>query len=244
MIKYLLTLIALASNGESASNETCYIELPITISPLVQNAIKLGDEADQIVKKHATLFENVTFGDIVKGFKLQRLSYLRRNFAEMIQEAISHGSTVDKFEPVQKSKWTISLSVEELAEVSSNFTIPITDEVPLIVIQEAMFKVLEKKFNFGLDEIEKQFGNKKDEIYAFLEPMWIEVVKFITKKCFKSLSDWHSIPLHDIAAVLNMKQAELSCVPLRQLAGIKGLQLFYKYTCRISFTCSIFGLYS
>ena len=225
MIKYLLTLIALASNGESASNETCYIELPITISPLVQNAIKLGDATDLIVKKHATLFENVTFGDIVKG--LRPLSYLRKNFAEMIQEAISHGSTVDKFEPVQTSKWTISLSVEELAEVSSNFTLPITDKVPLIVIQEAMFKVLEKKYNFRLEEIEKKFGNK-DEIYAFLEPMWIEVVKFITEKCFKALSECYSISLPDIAAALNMKVPELFNVPLRQLADIKGLQLFYK----------------
>ncbi len=53
------------------------------------------------------------------------------------------------------------MSVEELANVSNNITLPLNDTVPFIIIQEAMFKVLEKKFNFKMDEIAERLSSNK-----------------------------------------------------------------------------------
>jgi hypothetical protein len=116
------------------------------------------------------------------------------------------------------------MSVEELANVSNNIILPLNDTVPFIIIQEAMFKVLEKRFNFKMDEIAERLSSTKDDIYAFLEPGWIKVVNFITEKNILALSTNYSIPPSYIAEALNMSLPELYNSTLSQLENIlKGL---------------------
>ncbi|CAB4031434.1 Hypothetical predicted protein, partial [Paramuricea clavata] len=132
--------------------------------------------------------------------------------------AIGNGLTVEKF--LQPSKWTIIMSLEELANVSNNFTLPLTDEVFFYTIQEAMFKVLEKRFNFKTEEIAEHLNTTKDEVYAFLEPGWIRVVNFITEKNILALSTNYTIPPFYIAEALNMSLPDLYNSTLPQLEDI------------------------
>jgi hypothetical protein len=220
--KYLLIFLAVLSGyGGSASNTT--LQLPITITPLVQDVVQQGDLTKALIQANAFFFENVTFSDIVKVLFDKTLPQLKKEFAGMVilgLAAQAHGLTVEKFEFVQPSKWTITMSVEELANVSNNITLPLSDTVRLITIQEAMYKILEKRFNFKTEEIAEQFNTTKDEIYAFLEPGWIKVVNFITEKNILALSTNYTIPPFYIAEALNMSLSELYNSTLPQLEDI------------------------
>ena len=214
------------------------LRLPITINQLVQDAIERDDFTDSIIKLNAAFFGNITLSDIVKDLNIETLPQLRKSWQGLVilgLAAQNNGLTVDKFEYVQTSKWTIIMTVEQLANVSDNITLPLNNEVALITIQEAMFKILEKKFNFKTEEIVENFNTTKDEVYAFLEPGWIKVVNFITKKNILALSRNYSIsPLH-IAEALNMSLQELYNLTLPQLEDtlinkndlIKGLYIFF-----------------
>ena len=221
---FLIFLAIIVCNGGSINNHA--LQLPITISPLVQDAVQRGDLTDRLIQLHATFFMNVTFSDIVKYLNIKPVVELSKDFKVMVViglAAMSNGLTVDQFEFLHPSNWAIQLSVEELAHVSSNITLPLTDEVPLIIIQEAMFKHLEKRYNFSIEEIAENLGTTKEEIYAFLEPGWIKVVNFITQKTVLAMSQNYSISPRDIAAVFNMKLPELYNSTLKQLEHIKGL---------------------
>jgi hypothetical protein len=224
--KYLFIFLAIFSIDDgSASDHT--LQLPITINPLVQDAMQRGNLTDQLIQSNTTFFENVTFNDIVKNLGLKPLPQLKSNSAQLVVlglAAQAHGLAAKNFEFLQTSKWTITMSVEELANDSKNITLPLNDKVPFIIIQEAMFKVLEKRFNFTTDEIAERLNTTKDEIYAFLEPGWIKVVNFITEKNILALSTNYSIPPFYIAEALNMSLPELYNLTLPQLEDIlKGL---------------------
>ena len=217
-----LTLLAVVSScGGSVPNNT--LLLPITINPLVQDAIKLNSLTKNIVQDNQTFFEDITFSDIVEKLEYKPLPQLKKKYLAIFVLALAaqaHGLTADKFEFLQTSKWAISLSVTDLASASNNVTIPISDNVTLIAIQEAMFKVLEKRFNFKTEEIAKRLNATKDEVYAFLEPGWIKVVHFITEKNILSLSVNYTIPPFYIAEALNMSLGDLYNSTLPQLEDI------------------------
>jgi hypothetical protein len=220
MMIYLLIFLAIFSSyGGSASNNT--LQLPITINRLIQDAIQRNALTDAFVQLSKTFFEHVTFSDIVTKLDYKPLPQLRKTLEGVIilgLAAIAHGVTVDKF--LQPSKWTIIMSVEELANASNNITLPLNDKVRLIAIQEAMFKVLEKRFNFKTEEIAEHLNTTKDEVYAFLEPGWINVVNFITEKNILALSRNYTIPPFYIAEALNMSLPELYNSTLPQLEDI------------------------
>ena len=239
-ITYLLIFLAIfSSHGGGASNTT--LQLPITINPLVQDAIQRGTFTDVLIQTNTTFFEYVTFNDIVKNLKYKPLPQLQKNLPSLLVLGLAakdNGLTVDKFEFLQTSKWTITMSVEEMANVSNNIILPLNDQVPLIKIQEAMFKILEKRFNFKTEEIAEHLNITKDEVYAFLEPGWIKVVNIITEKNILALSRNYTIPPFYIAEALNMSLPELYNSTLPQLEDIlvnkidiiKGL-----YKCFLSF---------
>ena len=220
--KYLLIFFAIFSvHGGSASNNT--LQLPITINPLVQDAMQRGSLTDQLIQSNTTFFENVTFNDIVKNLGLKPLRQLKNNLEGLVVlglAAQAHGLAAKNFEFLQTSKWTITVSLEELANVSHNITLPLNDTVPFTIIQEAMFKVLEKRFNFKTDEIAERLNTTKDDIYAFLEPGWIKVVNFITEKNILALSTNYSTPPFYIAEALNTSLPELYNSTLPQLEDI------------------------
>ena len=220
--KYFLIFLAIFySNCESASNTT--LQLPITINPLVQDSIQRDDLTGGLIYVHGTFFENVTFNDIVKNLNYKPSHQLKKNLQSLVVlglAAQANGLTVEQFEFIQASKWTIIISVEELANVSNNITLPLNDKMPLIIIQEAMFRVLEKKFNFKTEEIAERLNTTKEEIYAFLEPGWIKVVNFITQKNILALSTNYTIPPFYIAEALNMSLSELYNSTLPQLEDI------------------------
>ena len=221
MAMTVYALVFLAIFTSYAGNASCNIlKLPITINHLVQDAIQRSDFTDSIIELHKDFFDNITFSDMVKELGVRSLPQLEKSFGELVVlglAARSNGLTVDKFEYLQTSKWTIIMAVEELANVSNNFTLPLNDKIPLIIIQDAMFKVLETKFNFKTEEIAEHLNTTKDEVYAFLEPGWMKVVKFITKKTILALSRNNTIPPLYIAEPLNMSLTELYNLTLPQL---------------------------
>jgi hypothetical protein len=231
MMIYLLIFLAIFSSyGGSTSNNT--LQLPITINRLIQDAIQRDALTDAVMQLNKTFFEHVTFSDIVKKIDYKPLPQLKKSLTGVIVlglASIAHGLTVEKF--LQPSKWTIIMSVEELANVSNNITLPLNDQVRLIAIQEAMFKVLEKRFNFKTEEIAEHLNAKRDEVYAFLEPGWIKVVNFITEKNILALSRNYTIPPFYIAEALNMSLPELynstlpqlECILVNKIDIIKGL---------------------
>ena len=220
MMIYLLIFLAIFSSyGGSASNNT--LQLPLTINRLLQDAIQRDALTDALMQLNRTFFEHVTFSDIVKKLDYKPLPQLKKTLQGVIVlglAAIAHDLTVDKF--LQPSKWTIIMSVEELANVSNNITLPLNDQVRLITIQEAMFKILEKRFNFKTEEIAEHLNTTKDEVYAFLEPGWIKVVNFITEKNVLELSRNYTIPPFYIAEALNMSLPGLYNSTLPQLEDI------------------------
>ena len=221
--KCLLIFFAiLSSYGGNASNTT--LRLPMTINPLVQDAIQRGDLTNGIIQLHRTFYENLTFSDIVKNLGEKPHVKLDLNFKGLVVlglAAMSNGLTVDQFEFIQTSKWAIIMSVEELANVSNNITLPpLSETIRLTEVQKAMFKVLEKRFNFKTEEIAERLSATNDEIYAFLEPGWIRVVNFITEKNILSLSENYTIPPFYIAEALNMSLLELYNSTLPQLEDI------------------------
>ncbi|CAB4043580.1 Hypothetical predicted protein, partial [Paramuricea clavata] len=220
MNTFLLFLLAIFSSyGGNASNNT--LHLPLTINRLIQDAIQRDPLMDAYIQLNKTFFDHATFSDIVNSLDQKPLPQLKKSLTGVIivgLAAIAHGLTVDKF--LQPSKWTIIMSVEELANVSNNITLPLNDKVVLITIQEAMFNVLEKRFNFKTEEIAEHLNTTKDEVYAFLEPGWIKVVNFITKKNILALSRNYTIPPFYIAEALNMSLPELYNSTLPQLEDI------------------------
>ena len=218
----VLTLLAIVSScGGSVPNNT--LLLPMTINPLVQDAIKLDDFTKILIQNNQTFFENITFSDIVNTLGFPSLPQLKKEYHAIFVLALAakgDGLTADKFEFLQPSKWAISLSVSDLASASNNVTLPISHEVTLLAIQEAMFKVLEKRFNFKTEEIAKKLNATNDEVYAFLEPGWIKVVHFITEKNILSLSVNYTIPPFYIAEALNMSMGDLYNSTLPQLEDI------------------------
>lgn len=205
----------------SASNTT--LQLPITISPLVQNAIQLSDLSNSFVQLNQSFFETVTLGDIVKNLRLTGLVELKKTLKGIIVlglAAISNGLTVDNFEFTKTSKWTITIPVEELAAVFKNTTPPLNDKIVLIDIQAAMFKVLETRFNFKTEEIAGRLNTTKTEVYAFFEPGWIKVVNFITEKNILALAANYTIAPVYIAEAVNLTLPELYNSTLPELENI------------------------
>ena len=146
----VLTLLAIVSScGGSVRNYK--LLLPITTNPLVQDAIKLDGFTKILIQDNQAFFKIVTFSDIVKALGFSSLPQLKKEYHNIFVLALAaqhDGLTADKFEFLQTSKWAISLPVTDLASASNNVTLPISHKVTLIAIQEAMFKVLEKTFNF------------------------------------------------------------------------------------------------
>ena len=216
----LIFFSIMSSYGGNAST----LRLPMTINPLVQDAIQRGDLTNGIIRLHRTFYENLTFSDIVKNLGHKPDAQLNKTLEGLVVlglAAMSHGLTVKQFEFTQTSKWAITMSVGELANVSNNITLPLLSEkIRLIDVQTAMFKVLEKKFNFKTEEIAERLNTTKDEIYAFLEPGWIKVVNFITEKNILTLSTNYTIPPFYIAKALNMSLSELYNSTLPQLEDI------------------------
>ena len=176
-----------------------------------------------MIQDNQIFFENITLSDIVNALGFPSLPQLKKEYHAIFVLALAaqaHGLTADKFEFLQTSKWAISLSVTDLASASNNITLPISHKVTLIAIQEAMFKVLEKRFNFKTEEIAKRLNATKDEVYAFLEPGWIKIVHFITEKNILSLSVNYTIPPFYIAEALNMSLGDLYNSTLPQLEDI------------------------
>ena len=190
----------------------------------MQDAIKLDNFTKQFIQDQPTFFESITFSDIVKSLRFRwPFPQLKQKYHSIVILALVaqlNGLTTDKFEFLQTSKWAISLSVSDLASASNNVTLPITHNVTLITIQEAMFKVLEKRFNFKTEDIAKKLNATKDEVYAFLEPGWIKVVHFITEKNILSSSVNYTIPPFYIAGALNMSLGDLYNSTLPQLEDI------------------------
>lgn len=200
------------------------LELPITITPLLQDIIQIDDFTKAIVQAYPNFFKNVTFSDLVKNLNHEPYVELKKRFVGVVALGLAaeeNGLTVDNFEFLQVSKWTIALSVQDLADVSNNITLPLrADEETLYAIQDAMFKILEKRFNFRTEEIEEHLNATKDEIFAFLEPGWIKVVNFITEKNILALSRNYTVPPLYIAEALNISLSELYNVTLPQLEDI------------------------
>ena len=221
-ILYLLIFSAILSGcGGSVPNNT--LLLPITINPLVQDAIQLDNFTKSLILLQPTFFEDVTFSDIVKTLNLPPRPQLEKTYRSIFVlglAAKAHGLTTNKFEFLQTSKWAINVSIKDLTSVSNNFTLPINYNVTLIAIQDAMFKVLEKRFNFKTEEIAQKFNKTKDQVYAFLERGWIKVVNFITNKTIVTLSENYTIPPFYIAEALNMSLEGLHNVTLPQLEDI------------------------
>ncbi len=94
--KYLLFFLAIfSSHGVSASNNT--LQLPITINPLVQDAIQQGSLTDAVIQSNTTFFEHVTFNDIVKILGMTPLPQIRNNLAGLVVlglAAQAHGLAV------------------------------------------------------------------------------------------------------------------------------------------------------
>ena len=110
---------------------------------------KIGQFYKNYNSRSSNLFEKITFSDIVKTLEFPSLPQTKKEYQAIVILAFAaqtDGLTAEKFEFLQTSKWAISLSVTDLASASKNFTLPISNKVTLIAIQEAMFKVLEKKF--------------------------------------------------------------------------------------------------
>ena len=93
-------------------------------------------------------FERATFSDIVQNLQYEPLPQLKKVFASLAVlelAAEANGLTVEKFEFLQTSKWTITMTAEDLASVSNNITLPLrADQETLYAIQDVMFKILEK----------------------------------------------------------------------------------------------------
>ena len=196
----------------------------MTINPLIQDAIQRSVLTNGFIKLHRTFYENLTFSDIVKNLDYKPSAQLNKTLdglAVLGLAAMFNGLTVEQFEFTQTSKWAIIMSVEELANVSNNITLPLLSErIRLSEVQKAMFKILEKRFNFKTEEIAERLNAKIDEIYTFLEPGWIKVVNFITEKNILALSTNYSIPSFYIAEALNMSLSELHNSTLPQLEDI------------------------
>ena len=214
-------LVTLAGCGETASNTT--LQLPITINPVFQDGIQRGNITNLFFDKRAIL-KDITFNDVVKSLNFSaRVIQLNKTFEAftlLSLAAEAHGLTVDKLEFINASKWTIVMSAEELASVSNKITLPLHDKMRLLTFQEAMYKILEKRFNFKTEEISERLNTTKNEIYAFLEPGWIRVVNFITEKNILALSKNYTIPPFYIAEALNMTLSELYHSTLPQLEYI------------------------
>ena len=219
---YLLIFFTiLLGCGENAQNNT--LLLPITINPLVQDAIQLDNFTKSLIQLQPTFFEAVTLNDIVKSLDLPSFPQLKKKYHAIFVlglAAHAHGLTREKFEFLQTSKWAINVSIKDLASVSNKITLPINNNVTLIAIQDAMFKVLEKRFNFKTEEIAQKLNKTKDQIYAFLEPGWTKVINFITNKTILTLSENYTIPPFYIAEALNMSLEGLHNVTLPQLEDV------------------------
>lgn len=223
MNKHLLIFLAIFSSCRGhASNDT--IQLPITINPLVQDAIQRDDDTEALVQAHTTFFERATFSDIIQNLGYEPLPQLKKDFASLVVlglAAEANGLNVEKFEFLQTSKWTITMTLEDLANISHNITLPLrTDQVTFYEIQDAMFKVLEKRFNIKTEEIAEHLKCTKGEIYAYLEPGWIKVVNFITMKNILTFSENYAISPAYIAESVNMSLTELYNSTLPQLEDI------------------------
>ncbi|XP_028398272.1 location of vulva defective 1-like [Dendronephthya gigantea] len=218
---YIIIFFAtLAGCAETTSNTT--LQLPITITPLLQDGIQRGNITKFVHQIHPTFFQHVTFSDIVKSLGHVSHVQLDKTFEGIMTLALAsmgHGLTVDKFEFINGSKWTIVMSAEELASVS-NITFPLDDKIRLVTIQKAMYKILENRFNFKTEEIAERLNTTKEKVYAFLEPGWIQVVNFITEKNILALSTNYTIPPFYIAEALNMTLSELYNSILPQLDDI------------------------
>ena len=147
MTIYLLIFLAIFSGDRgNASNDT--LQLPIIINPLVQDAIQRDDVTEALVQVNPIFFERATFSDIVQNLQYEPLPQLKKVFVSLAVlglAAEANGLTVEKFEFPQTSKWTITMTVEDLASVSNNITLPLrADQETLYAIQDVMFKILEK----------------------------------------------------------------------------------------------------
>ena len=204
------------------------LQLPLTINPLLQDWVRKGNFLTILFNNDSNYYSQVSFSDIINKLGLlPRVQGVKSIEALVILAAAAKadGLKPQNFKFVQPSKWSINMSEQDFANVSIQFTIPVNDSTTLFNIQEKMFKVLEKKFEFTTDEVAQGLNKSKVEIYSALEPGWIDIVHFITEKNILRLAEKYTIPPFYIAQALNMSQSELYNSTLPQLEDILNNKL-------------------
>ena len=210
----------------NASNNT--LELPLTINPLLQDGVEKGSRINPWISSDKEYYSEITFSDFITKLKLKPDVQAKKAIYPLfllILAAKLDGLSRHDFKFLQRSKWSINMTADDFANVSADIALPVKDNVTLIAVQKAMFKVLEKRFQFTTEEVAEGLNMSKVEIYSCLEPGWIKIVHFITQKNIFRLTQAYDIPPSYIAKSLNMTLVELENSTLPQLEVILNEKL-------------------
>lgn len=210
----------------NASNNT--LELPLTINPLLQDGVEKGSRINPWISSDKEYYSEITFSDFITKLKLKPDVQAKKAIYPLfllILAAKLDGLSRHDFKFLQRSKWSINMTADDFANVSADIALPVKDNVTLIAVQKAMFKVLEKRFQFTTEEVAEGLNRSKVEIYSCLEPGWIKIVHFITQKNIFRLTQAYDIPPSYIAKSLNMTLVELEDSTLPQLEVILNEKL-------------------
>lgn len=207
----------------STSASKDILSLPLTINPLLQDAIERNGSIDDIGKMDPEFYNCISYSDMIKKLKYPSRNHISKTIYGLMILGLAaklNGLTNDNLECKTPSRWTIQLKVEDLVSASVNLTLPLNAETRLVNIQEAMFNILEKRFNFNINDVAKQLKTSTPNIYGFLENGWITVVNAITEINVRLLSSNYKVRPMVIARALNLSLVELYNSTLLQLEDI------------------------
>ncbi|XP_028398281.1 uncharacterized protein LOC114521903 [Dendronephthya gigantea] len=215
-----LTGLHLLLNFVNSSSAEEYV-LPLSLNPVIQTPIELSPTLRFFYQNDPEFFSKVALTDVaddtqkdLKDLILMKLSVV------MFTVASSHlAKTLENsdLKYVNGSKWSYSVSVEDLIAASEGSIVKLDDAMQLYLVQELGMKLLERRFNFNMSEIQSQLGLSRMEFLGANEEQWIKIVGIITEIMINRTSKELGFPPCYLPELLNTTKKNIEGFTLNEV---------------------------
>lgn len=220
-VQLIFALITLVKTVLSANAETSDYVIPLSINPIIQPPVELSGISEIFYNEDPDFYSSVTITDVSHD--------TRQDLKEIVQKKLSvifltvassyRAETLKKghLKYLSRSKWSYSITVEELIATSEGSITKLDQELKLYVFQELGMKFLERRYNFSMNVIQNKLGLSLMEFFGASEEQWITIVGFITEQMINRRSEELGLTPCYLAELLNKTLKDILAFTLNEV---------------------------
>ncbi|XP_028398300.1 uncharacterized protein LOC114521914 isoform X2 [Dendronephthya gigantea] len=223
MMYFLRTLGILSVFLNPSQATEIFIQIPVSISPLVQPAwIEMSRSVSFFYKTDRNFYSKVTPLDVAKNENQEISEIIKKPISVVFLIAAS--SRISQILTREKliydtgsSKWSYKIPVKKLISESDGTVTKLTDTMKIYKLQELAMRVLARKYELSVDSILQKHGMNQMELYAADEEQWIKIVGTITDIVIKKRSNEMNLTPCYLAELINKTESETQGFTLQEV---------------------------